>query len=193
MLGGPAYRAGVRQGEAARVPQHVRVDWKRHASALPEALNERVKALGRHRAAALRSKHVRARRLFALQAAQGADLVTLNRMNARRSALAAADVQTAGGELNLVPLKIAQLAGPQAVPKGDQDHGCVAVTIAARFAGRGHQGLSRFLSISYFIGSPPIGTSMIAFTSSGGLLPIEIWSRFIDGSQVRVFGISRLS
>jgi hypothetical protein len=41
-------------------------------------------------------------------------------MDARRSALAAADVQTAGGELNLVPLKIAQLAGPQAVPKGDQ-------------------------------------------------------------------------
>jgi hypothetical protein len=32
-----------------------------------------------------------------------------------------------------VPLKIAQLAGPQAMPKGDQNHGRVAVTIAARF------------------------------------------------------------
>ena len=34
------------------------------------------------------------RGLFALQAAQGADLVTLDRMNAGRSALAAADAQT---------------------------------------------------------------------------------------------------
>jgi hypothetical protein len=88
------------------------MDWKWHAGALPEALNERVKTLGRHWAAALRSKHVRARRLLALKTAQGADLVTSNRMDARRSALAAADVQTAGRELNLVPLKIAQLAGP---------------------------------------------------------------------------------
>jgi hypothetical protein len=49
------------------VPQHVRVDRKRHAGALPEALNERVKALGCHRATALRSENMRARRLFALQ------------------------------------------------------------------------------------------------------------------------------
>jgi hypothetical protein len=35
-------------------------------------------ALGRHRAAALGSKYMRARRLFALHAAQGADLVTLD-------------------------------------------------------------------------------------------------------------------
>jgi hypothetical protein len=33
----------------------------------------------------------------------------------------------ASGELNLMPLKIAQLAGPQAMPKGNQDHGRVAV------------------------------------------------------------------
>jgi hypothetical protein len=107
---GPRIVAGVRQSEAACVPQHVRVDWKRHASALPEALHERVKTLRRHRAPALRSKHVRARRLFALKPAQGADLVTLNRTPGVPP-LAAADMQTAGGELNLVPLKIAQLAG----------------------------------------------------------------------------------
>jgi hypothetical protein len=83
---------------------------------------------------------MRARRLFALKPAQGADLITLNRMDAGRAPLAAADVQSAGGELNLVPLKIAQLTGPQAMPKGEQDHGRVAMTIAARFAGRRHQG-----------------------------------------------------
>jgi len=35
------------------------------------------------------------------------------------------------------------------------------------------------LSISYFTGSPPIGTSMTVFTSSGGLWPMAMASRFI--------------
>jgi hypothetical protein len=35
------------------------------------------------------------------------------------------------------------------------------------------------LSISYLIGSPPIGTSMMVFTSSGGLWPIAMASRFM--------------
>jgi hypothetical protein len=116
-LESPRIVPGVRQGEAARVPQHVRMDWKRHASALAEAHHQCVDTLRRHRATALGSKHMRTRRVFALQAAQGADLVTLNRMNAWRSALAAADVQAAGGKLDLVPLKIAQLAGSQVVSK----------------------------------------------------------------------------
>jgi hypothetical protein len=62
---------------------------------------------------------MRARRLFAVQTTQGPQFVALNRMDARRAPLAAADVQSAGGELNLVPLKVAQLAGPQAMPKGE--------------------------------------------------------------------------
>ena len=35
-----------------------------------------------------------------------------------------------------------------------------------------------FLSISYLMGSPPTGTSIMTFTSSGGLVPIGIASRF---------------
>ena len=35
------------------------------------------------------------------------------------------------------------------------------------------------LSISYLIGSPPIGTSMSTFTSRGGSAPMEIASMFI--------------
>jgi hypothetical protein len=139
-LKGPRIVSGVRLCEAAGVAQHVRVDREWHSSALPKTLNERVEALGRHRATTLRSEYMRARRLFALKPAQGAELVTLDRMHARRAPLAAADVQSTGRELNLVPLKIAQLAGPQAMPKSDQDHGRVAMTIAARFAGCGHQG-----------------------------------------------------
>jgi hypothetical protein len=44
-LEGPRIVPGVRQGEAARVPQHVRVDWKRHASALAEAGDQRANSL----------------------------------------------------------------------------------------------------------------------------------------------------
>jgi hypothetical protein len=47
--------------------------------------------------------------LFALKAAQGAELVTLDRVNARRPAFAAADMQTPGVQLDLVPLQIADL------------------------------------------------------------------------------------
>ena len=108
---------GVRQGEAARVTRHVRMDWKWHASALCRgARSARGNLLGLvHRAAALGSKYMRARRLFALHAAQGADLVTLARMDATRSALAASDMQSAGGSFHRCLLKIAQLAGPQAI------------------------------------------------------------------------------
>ncbi len=74
--------AGVRQGETARVPEHVRMDRKRHPGAPAKARDERVKALGRHWATALRSEYMRARRLFALQAARSTDLVTLDWMDA---------------------------------------------------------------------------------------------------------------
>ena len=76
----PRIVAGVRQGETAGMPEHVRVDRKRHPIALAEACDQCVEALGRHRASALRREHVRARRLLALQAAQGTDLVTLDRV-----------------------------------------------------------------------------------------------------------------
>jgi hypothetical protein len=78
-------------------------------------------------------------RLFALQAPERPQLVPLDRVNAWRSPLGAADVQAAGIELDLVPLQIADLGRPQAVPIGNQDHGCIAMTVPARLAGRGHQ------------------------------------------------------
>src|SRR5215471_4435528 len=42
------------------------------------------------------------------------------------------------------------------------------------------------LSISYLIGSPPIGTSMMTLTSSGGLWPIAMASRRILLSKLRL-------
>src|SRR5580765_2742791 len=40
------------------------------------------------------------------------------------------------------------------------------------------------LSISYLIGSPPTGTSMMTLTSCGGFLPIEMASMRMEGSAV---------
>src|SRR3954463_2424182 len=40
------------------------------------------------------------------------------------------------------------------------------------------------LSISYLIGSPPTGTSMITLTSCGGLLPVEMASMRMGGSVI---------
>src|SRR5215216_7676207 len=40
------------------------------------------------------------------------------------------------------------------------------------------------LSISYLIGSPPTGTSMMTLTSCGGFLPIEMASMRMEGSVV---------
>jgi hypothetical protein len=62
-------------------------------------------------------------------------------MHARRAVLGPADVQAARIQLNLRPLQIAQLAGPQTVPVADQDHGRVAMAPAAALPGRRHQAL----------------------------------------------------
>src|SRR5215471_20393058 len=44
------------------------------------------------------------------------------------------------------------------------------------------------LSISYLIGSPPIGTSTITLTSSGGWWPMEMASRFMANRLQRKTG-----
>src|SRR6516165_8710035 len=51
------------------------------------------------------------------------------------------NVQAALGELDLLPLQVAHLGGPQTVAIGDQDHGRVAMPIAAVLARAVHQSL----------------------------------------------------
>jgi len=46
-----------------------------------------------------------------------------------------ADVEPAGGQLDLRPLQIAQLGRPQAVAIANQDHGCIPMAVAARLPG----------------------------------------------------------
>ena len=49
---------------AARMPQHVRMQWERHPSGLAEPLDEMVKADGAHWSAALRDEDVSLIRAF---------------------------------------------------------------------------------------------------------------------------------
>ena len=64
--------AGIGQGIACRVPQHVRVNRERHSRALADAMHRGVETLGRHRTTALGREHMRGRLLLALQTAQSA-------------------------------------------------------------------------------------------------------------------------
>jgi len=50
-------------------------------------------------------------------------------------------VQAALGQFDLLPLQVADLRGPQTVAIGDQDHGRVAMPIAAMFSGAVYQPL----------------------------------------------------
>ena len=67
------------------------------------------------------------RHLLALQPSECADLGATQEMHARPAVLAAGDVVTALAEVEHVPAKGTELAGPQPVPEGNQDHGGVAV------------------------------------------------------------------
>ena len=49
------------------------------------------------------------------------------------------NVQAALGELDLLPLEVAHLGGPQAVAIGDKDHGRIAMAVAAMLAGAVHE------------------------------------------------------
>src|SRR6516165_1333549 len=51
------------------------------------------------------------------------------------------NVQATLGEFDLLPLQVADLRGPQAVAIGGQDHGRVAMAVAAILAGAVHQSL----------------------------------------------------
>jgi hypothetical protein len=99
--------------------QHVRVDGKGQASTLADAAEQGIEALGRHGSTALGREHVRGWLLLTLQTPYCVQLIALQRMDARRPVLDPAHVQAASGQLDLMPLQIAQLRGAQSVPEGE--------------------------------------------------------------------------
>ena len=62
-------------------------------------------------------------------------------MHAGDSILDPVNVQATLGQLDLLPLQVAHLGGPQAVAIGDKDHGRVAMPVAAMLSGAVHQPL----------------------------------------------------
>jgi hypothetical protein len=66
MLAATRVMAGVRQGEAAAVTQHVRMDRKRHLGARPNPAEQGVESLRRHWPVPFGHEHVRRRPLLAL-------------------------------------------------------------------------------------------------------------------------------
>src|SRR5262249_60427383 len=64
---------------------------------------------------------------------------TANRVHAGNPILDTVNVQAALGQLDLLPLQVADLRRPQAMAVGDKDHGRVAMPIAAMLSGAVHQ------------------------------------------------------
>ena len=89
----------VPQLVTAAVPQHMGMNREGHAGPFAEVLDQGMEDFRRHRRGALGYEHVRGGPLFALQAAQRPQLIALQRMHARRPALAAADMEPARGKL----------------------------------------------------------------------------------------------
>jgi hypothetical protein len=83
--------ASIRQGVAACVPEHVRVDRKRHTGAFAQPYHKGVEAFRCDRSTSFPAEQVRAQWLLSLQPAQRAQFVALDRMDARRAALTPAD------------------------------------------------------------------------------------------------------
>src|SRR5262245_40504024 len=62
-------------------------------------------------------------------------------MHAGNAVLDAVNVEAALGQLDLLPLQVADLRRPQAMAIGDKDHGRVAMPVAAMLAGAVRQAL----------------------------------------------------
>jgi len=62
-------------------------------------------------------------------------------MYAGNPVLDTVNVKAALGQFDLLPLQVAHLGGPQTVAVGHQDHGRIAMAVAAMLAGAVHQPL----------------------------------------------------
>ena len=136
VLQGPRVVAIVGEFEPTGMAKHVWVDREWHLGGLPDALDEAVETDGADWPAALRNEYVGVLRVIASDFTQSPHLVTADRMYAGNAVLDAVNVQAALGQLDLLPLQIADLGGPQAVPIGDQDHCRVAMAVATILASR---------------------------------------------------------
>src|SRR5215831_8787068 len=119
VLDQPRVVASIGQGIAAGVAQHVSMDAERQLGARANGLHEAVDGVSRKWAAALRLEDKCTFRV-ALQLPQHAQLVAADRVDCGFAVLRPADMQCRiAAPLNLRPLKIGDLDGPQAVPESN--------------------------------------------------------------------------
>jgi len=90
---------------------------------------------------ALGNEHVGVLRVIASYFTQSPHLVTADRMYAGNPVLDTVNVQAALGQFDLLPLQVADLRCPETMAIGDQDHGRVAMPVAAMLATVVHQAL----------------------------------------------------
>src|SRR5215475_13633983 len=141
VLQGSRIVAIVGELEPTGVAKHVRVDGEWQLGGLTEALDKPVETDGADRPAALGNEHVSLFSVLAAQLTQRTHLVTADWVDAGDSILHPVNVQAAVGELDLLPLQVADLRRPQAMAVGHQDHGRVAIPIAAVLTRTVHQPL----------------------------------------------------
>ena len=116
------------------------------------------------------------------------------------------NVQAALGQLDLLPLQVADLRGPQAVPIGDQDHGRIAMAVATILAGAVHQPLDlalgeiasfdcqvydawgAFLGCRFHADKPCLRVIYCIAYTHFLHSQIESWLRFMVGSQTNRLG-----
>src|SRR5215469_7253472 len=135
VLDQPRVVAGIGQGVAAGVAQHVSMDSERQLGARANGLHEAVDGVSGKRAAALSLEDKGTRRV-ALQLAQHAQFVAADGMYRGLAVLRPADVQRRiAAPLDLRPLQIGDLDSPQAVPEGNQDQRSVPVAVAPQLGG----------------------------------------------------------
>ena len=121
VLDQPRVMAGIGQGVAAGVAQHVSMDAKWELGARANGLHEAVDGVSRKWTPAFGLEDKGARRV-PLQLAQHAQFVAADGVNCGLAVLGPADVQRRiAPPLDLRPLQIGDLDSPQAVPEGNQD------------------------------------------------------------------------
>jgi hypothetical protein len=136
----PGIDSTSRQGVAGSVAQHVRVDWERQPSGRAKPVYELLGAVDGKGRLTLRHEHEICVKMLAPECPQQSQLVSLQAMNARRAILGAADIDSRGIEVDLLPADIDQLTHPQGVPECHQDQQPIADWVAA-VAGGGNQAI----------------------------------------------------
>src|SRR5262245_23658234 len=118
----------VRELVAAGMAEHMGMHFDLEPGRLASPANELLKVADGHWRAALgHEQEGRSAFSLTMQATQRPQLPACQRVSRRRAVLCTRDRQRRGREINLGPLQIANLGGPQPVAECQQDHGRVAV------------------------------------------------------------------